>query len=610
MQHVRDHDEVLPEAVDHRNVARVVQRELEGDVRHVQLEQRHPAGRVSLFERAAGRERPVAFEYADVVEAQESAAEDPLAFTVFPVQPPAEHQHEGLEHRFEEGEVAAARIEPIDLVDLPDRPRRERRIHSVEVPLERGNRAVGVLRSRQRQQAHLLFGEGRIDFRHDDRLERKIPGRVPRVLPLVGHQHDVGVIEMKCPVAVASVQSLGWRRRLHRIALEPVVNVVVVELLRPEQSREGLPLHEPFVLGELRPLQAVVELVSLALPSGERGVETGKRLRLRGRAEPHLHRERSSGLHDGVDVRRRLAATLAIHAFPTRGHDGVMDAVFDVRCGARRAEQPLRVGVVLREEKVHRVRGSGTDVPPPLAEHRVVGTGFAVRDLLNPVARPAAPRPGIAVPEMGEDVNGGRLGAAVVDADAAENVIRPRFRIFHEHVEVALLAKRVFYRIEELVLGFVCAPPQVTGHQLGVRKCDLRVFVEHPRVRVGRRVVEIEEVLLDVLAVIALAVRQAEHPFLQNRIAFVPQRHAEAEVLFAVAEPREAVFVPAIRAAARVVVREVLPRVAVGAVVLPHGAPGAIAHVGAPALPVGLPGRCLDEAAAFCVSGHWPARHE
>lgn len=104
-------------------------------------------------------------------------------------------------------------------------------------------------------------------------------------------------------------------------------------------------------------------------------------------------------------------------------------------------------------------------------------------------------------------------------------------------------------------------------------------------------VVEIEEVLLDVLAVVSFTIRQPEQPLLQDRILLVPERHGEAEVLVAIAKPRETVLVPAIGAASRVVVRKVLPSASVGAVVFPHRSPRAIAHVRAPALPIGSSGR-------------------
>src|SRR5262245_66322426 len=116
----------------------------------------------------------------------------------------------------------------------------------------------------------------------------------------------------------------------------------------------------------------------------------------------------------------------------------------------------------------------------------------------------------------------------------------------------------------------------------------MRVLVEVLQIGMGRRRIEIEVVLLDVLAVVALAVRQAEEPFLEDRILAVPQRQGEAEQLPIVADPRESVLAPAIGARARVIVAEVVPRVAGLAVVFANGAPLAFAEIGPPLLPRGL----------------------
>ena len=70
---------------------------------------------------------------------------------------------------------------------------------------------------------------------------------------------------------------------------------------------------------------------------------------------------------------------------------------------------------------------------------------------------------------------------------------------------------------------------------------------------VGVRV-EVEVVLLHVLAVVALAVGQAEQPLLEDRILAVPQRQREAEQLLVVADAGEAVLAPAVGARARLVV--------------------------------------------------------
>ena len=101
----------------------------------------------------------------------------------------------------------------------------------------------------------------------------------------------------------------------------------------------------------------------------------------------------------------------------------------------------------------------------------------------------------------------------------------------------------------------------------------------------GRRAVEVEVVFLDVLAVIALAIGQAEQPLLEDRVLAVPQRQGKAQPLVVVAEPGEAVLAPMIGARPGLIVREIVPRIAVLAVVLAHRAPLALAEVGPPLLP-------------------------
>ena len=65
----------------------------------------------------------------------------------------------------------------------------------------------------------------------------------------------------------------------------------------------------------------------------------------------------------------------------------------------------------------------------------------------------------------------------------------------------------------------------------------------------------------------------------------VPEGEGEAEALLVVGDPAEAVLAPAIGAGAGLVVAEVVPGVAVLAVVLAHRAPLPLAQVGPPLLP-------------------------
>ena len=63
-----------------------------------------------------------------------------------------------------------------------------------------------------------------------------------------------------------------------------------------------------------------------------------------------------------------------------------------------------------------------------------------------------------------------------------------------------------------------------------------------------RRAVEVEVVLLDVFAVVALAVGQPEQPLLQDRILAVPKRQREAEQLVVVGDSGQPVLAPAVGA--------------------------------------------------------------
>jgi hypothetical protein len=100
-----------------------------------------------------------------------------------------------------------------------------------------------------------------------------------------------------------------------------------------------------------------------------------------------------------------------------------------------------------------------------------------------------------------------------------------------------------------------------------------------------RRVVEVEVVLLDVLAVVAFGVREAEQALLEDRVVAVPHREGQAEALLVVADSPDAVLAPPVRPGARLVVADEVPGVAAGAVVLAYGAPLPLAEVRPPPAP-------------------------
>src|SRR5262249_61947713 len=96
---------------------------------------------------------------------------------------------------------------------------------------------------------------------------------------------------------------------------------------------------------------------------------------------------------------------------------------------------------------------------------------------------------------------------------------------------------------------------------------------------------------------------EAEEPLLEDGVRPVPQRDGEDQRLVAIGDSGDAVLVPAVRAAARMVVRKIVPGGPAGAVVLAHRPPGTLTQVRPPALPVLLSPTGFLESALLGAGG-------
>ena len=292
---------------------------------------------------------------------------------------------------------------------------------------------------------------------------------------------------------------------------------------------------------------------------------------------PCAHRDR-------VVHSRFRAVTLWIYSVGAAVNDVVVDAVLDVWSAVRSPLDAFRVGFVLGEQQfcsVLAVDESFPEIRMRSADHAAVG---ARSELAK--QRPIAcfrRIPGVAKPERRQHVQRRRLRPTIPDRDLNQDVFRGCLGVFDEHVEVAVLIEHA--RIKQLIFQLVASPRAVCPHEFIVRIGALRILVEILQIRVRRGRVEIEVVLLDVLAMVAFAVGEAEQALLENRIGAVPQRQGDAQLLLVVAESCKSVLAPAIRARARVIMGEVVPRVAGGAVVLAHRSPLALAEIRPPPLP-------------------------
>ena len=90
----------------------------------------------------------------------------------------------------------------------------------------------------------LFLRKMRIDFGKWDHMEGQVPGREPRVFPLIRHRNNVPV-EKVSPFSISTEVSFGRRRWLRRITREPFANAVLVELFAPKQP--GITLARDFL---------------------------------------------------------------------------------------------------------------------------------------------------------------------------------------------------------------------------------------------------------------------------------------------------------------------------------------------------------------------------
>ncbi|MNK95740.1 hypothetical protein D3C87_1159890 [compost metagenome] len=194
------------------------------------------------------------------------------------------------------------------------------------------------------------------------------------------------------------------------------------------------------------------------------------------------------------------------------------------------------------------------------------------------------------------------MRAAIEYADLHQHVVGGRLGVFHENVEIPLVVENA--RVQQFVFGLIPATGAIGLDKIGVRVGSLGVLVQILHVRVRGSRVEVEVVFLHVLAMVAFAVGQAEGALFQNRIAPVPQRQRKAQQLVVIADATQAVLAPAVSARPRLIMGEVIPGVAVVAVVFPDRPPLPLAQVRPPFFPGCAPRLCFDKPLLLCVIAH------
>ena len=308
-------------------------RQGERDLQHVEAVHRHPGGGVRLQQPARHRQHRRAVHRADVVEAQEPSLKDVVALCVLAIDPPGEVDQQLVEDALEKLVVTSA----VDAEDGQRAPGMHRRVDVAERPLIGGQLAVGMHVPLTAEKDELLLGEG------------QIPGGVPGVLPGVGHGDDVAVVEVP-PLPIANLGPLRGRRRLPRVAGQPSLDIEVIELLAPEQPREGLPHHRRLVVACVRRGECAVVGVGLrAAPSHQPVVAGGDVPRLLGESQADRCAA-AAGDHQPVVQCPLGAGPRRVDGAGT-GQQVIIDAVLGIGRRRRHAPQPLGVGVVVADER-------------------------------------------------------------------------------------------------------------------------------------------------------------------------------------------------------------------------------------------------------------------
>ena len=363
---------------------------------------------------------------------------------------------------------------------------------------------------------------------------------------------------MWCQWSLRGARLTGRLEGVGTALLQPLVDIVVVELLGPQHARQRLPHDVRRVRVEGGRHDGRIELVGLSLArtqhllvvaaEGPMGAIDSHEVGRTDVGEAQAEDLMSAGVDGEAIVGRGLRARLpGVHGLLLAQYHAVVDPILDVRGPVGDPEDALGVGLVLGEQE----RDIPVAVQEELAQFGMIrGDASAGREPFRlPERRPIAahqPGPQVAKPERRQDMKSGRLGAAIVDRELDEDVLGRFLRILDEHVEVAVLVEDP--GIDQLILELASAPAPVPFHEVGIRERRLGILVQILHIRVRRRAIQVEVVLLDVLAVIALAVGEPEQSLLEDRVRAVPERQGEAEPLLLIGEAGQAVFAPAVGA--------------------------------------------------------------
>ena len=187
-----------------------------------------------------------------------------------------------------------------------------------------------------------------------------------------------------------------------------------------------------------------------------------------------------------------------------------MEGILHIRRAVRGIVESAVVGLVVGENPLRLAFGLKAIIAQlggMCAESLAIGqkTNLGLR------GRGDFPCPCVAEPERGQDCQRCCIGSAIDDSQPDRHVVRRRFGVFEEHIEVATLIENA--GIDEFVFLFQTRAASIFLDEVLIGKFLLRVFVEAAHEGMRGRVREVVVVVLDVLTVVALRVGEPERAF-------------------------------------------------------------------------------------------------
>src|SRR5690349_10709558 len=135
------------------------------------------------------------------------------------------------------------------------------------------------------------------------------------------------------------------------------------------------------------------------------------------------------------------------------------------------------------------------------------------------------PAPCVAKPERRQEMQCRSLRSAVGYCNTNQDVVGVRLGVLRFDIEATTVVEHS--RVGDLELPIIQTTVTIPIDELRVRKGSLRILVQCPHVRVGRRGIDVVVTFLDVFAVISLGTGESEQSLLENRVVAIPQRDRE-----------------------------------------------------------------------------------